>query len=924
MTSNARTRPGRRARPVLAVMTVALMGIACPPASQTLVPDAPIPVEDVTMSNVSPSVETIAHPSGMSILYRPNHATPVAAFQVWVRVGSGDESPSEAGLAHVHEHMLFKGTERRAVGEIARDIEAMGGAINAWTSFDQTVYHIVVPSRFAAEGLDVLLDAVSNSAFDGEELERELEVIQEEIRRSEDMPSRAVSRLLFETVFRTHPYGRPVIGTHESVAAFERDDVLRFFQRWYRPTNMTLVAVGDVDLAVVDEAVGREFGREAHAAVDRIGRPDEPPQDGLRVAVEERTIQDGHLAVAFRAPELSHEDTPALELLAILMGQGESSILFESVQRRARLTNEVYAYLYSPAEPGIFMLGATYSPQDGSVDAHDVLGAITEQVAQLRHREIPASDIRRALTILESDAVYQRQTVQGVAQRMGYFHTVAGGTEFENRLTELARQVTPEQLRSVARRYLTPENMTVALVTPDSVEQQPTEASLGATVQAAFERVDTEVERFELEPDEVGAVRHEFDNGLVVVVQHDRTAPLFSVRAAVMGGLLSEGPEDNGVGNLIAHLLTSGTEARSASALALEVDSLAASLSGFSGRNTVGLRMTALSRDFETAMEVFADALLHSTFPDDEIERTRAEVLSDIAAQADNLGGSAFRMFNEAAYAGHPYERSVLGTAESVGGLDRSELLEAYHRLVQPSRMVVAVVGDVDPERALTAIAGLFEDTAPAAPRALADRPQPTRTGAPVRVGQHRDRQQSHVVLGYPTESMDGPLRYALDVLGAVLGGQGGRLFVELRDRQSLAYSVSAYSSCGLDAGTFAFYVATSPNKVDQALEAIRGEVERLRTDGITEEELARAQRYLIGRRDIGLQRQSARAGYYTFDALYGRGYDHGYAYASRVEAVTTEDVARAARQYFLAEQEIVAVVGPGAESETTDEAADE
>lgn len=902
---------GRRSTPGLGVFTLAALAFACPPATPTVVPDGPLPDQDKPMPIAATDVDRFAHPSGMTVLYQPNGATPVVAFQVWVKVGSGDETGEQAGLAHVHEHMLFKGTANRAVGEIARDIEAIGGSINAWTSFDQTVYHIVVPSRFAAEGLDVLLDAVANSSFDADELGRELEVIQEEIRRAEDMPSRAVSRLLFETVFEHHPYGRPVIGTRESVATFDRADVLDFFQTWYRPSNMTLVAVGDVDRQTVLDAVTREFGNASSPAPRRVERATEPAQQALRVAIETRDVQDGHIAIAFRAPELSHHDTPALELLAILLGQGESSILFENVQRRERLTSEVYAYLYSPAEPGIFMLGASFPTAEGTVDPHRVLEAMTEQVAELRHREIPASDIRRALTILESDTIYQRQTVQGVAQRLGFFHTVAGGVEFEDRFTELARRVSPDDLREVARRYLDVENMSVAMVLPGG-DAVPTAETAASAVRRAYSRVDTAVDHFALVPDEVGAVRHEFPNGLVVVVQHDRTAPLFSVRAAVMGGLLSESEAENGLGNLIAHLLTSGTESRTASALALEVDGLAASLSGFSGRNTIGLRMTALARDFESAMELFSDALLHSNFPLDEIERVRAEVLADIVAQADNLGGSAFRLFNEIAYAGHPYARSVLGTRDSIGGLDRSELLEAYHRLIQPSRMVVAVVGDVDPDRALRAIAALFDETSPAAPRELAARPSPVAPGGPRRVGEHRDRQQSHVVLGYPTESLDGELRYALDVLGAVLGGQGGRLFVELRDRQSLAYSVNAYSSCGLDAGTFAFYVATSPTKVDQAIDAIRLEVERLRADGVTEAELERARRYLIGRRDIGLQRQSARAGYYAFDELYGRGYDHGYDYAERIEAVTPDHVAEAARRYFVSDNEIIAIVGPG------------
>src|SRR3954454_5529279 len=184
--------------------------------------------------------------NGLTVLVEENHAAPVTALQVWVRVGSADELSHEAGLAHLHEHMLFKGTARRGPGEIARTIEASGGEINAWTSFDQTVYHVVVASQFTAQGLDVLADAITQAAFDPQELEREIEVVCEEIKRSLDSPARKLSKELFANAYTRHPYGKPVIGTEESVRSFTREGILRFYRRWYRPENCVVVVVGDV------------------------------------------------------------------------------------------------------------------------------------------------------------------------------------------------------------------------------------------------------------------------------------------------------------------------------------------------------------------------------------------------------------------------------------------------------------------------------------------------------------------------------------------------------------------------------------------------------------------------------------------------------------------------------------------------------
>src|SRR5256886_5507889 len=208
-----------------------------------------------------PGDETLRHrlPNGLTVLVEENHAAPVAGIQVWVRVGSADELPGEAGLAHLHEHMLFKGTARRGPGEIARNIEGCGGEINAWTSFDQTVYHVVVASQFLAQGLDVLADAITSAAFDPDELRREIEVVCEEIKRSLDSPTRKLSKELFATAFTRHPYGRPVIGSEESVRSFTREGILRFYRRWYRPENAVVIVVGDVQEADAVEQARKLF-----------------------------------------------------------------------------------------------------------------------------------------------------------------------------------------------------------------------------------------------------------------------------------------------------------------------------------------------------------------------------------------------------------------------------------------------------------------------------------------------------------------------------------------------------------------------------------------------------------------------------------------------------------------------------------------
>ncbi|MBW2287295.1 MAG: insulinase family protein, partial [Deltaproteobacteria bacterium] len=245
-----------------------------------------------------PDIRSEVLPNGLTVLLQPSHLAPVAEVQIWVNVGSGDERAHESGLAHFHEHMLFKGTARRGVGEVAGEVEGAGGHINAYTSLDVTVYHATLPAAEIATGIDVLSDAVLNSSFEPVEIEREIEVVLEEIRRDQDSPSQVLSEAVFGEAYRVHPYRLPVIGTPESVASFDRDRVRAFFERWYRADNLSVVAVGDFEAEAVLDRVRAAFAN-AEPGAARRERPKEPVQSGLRSGVWARPFERANIELAY-------------------------------------------------------------------------------------------------------------------------------------------------------------------------------------------------------------------------------------------------------------------------------------------------------------------------------------------------------------------------------------------------------------------------------------------------------------------------------------------------------------------------------------------------------------------------------------------------------------------------------------------------
>jgi zinc protease len=855
--------------------------------------------------------------NGLEVILEENHASPVVAFQAWVKIGSADEPAQLGGIAHVFEHMLFKGTKKRGVGQIAQEVEGCGGEINAWTSHDETVYHLVLASRFFDTGLDILADTLMNSSFDPAELERERNVVLEEIKQGIDDPERQAGQGLFQTVFDAHPYGRPIIGTEATVRKLRRGDIVDFFTKYYVARNVTLVVVGDFDTTAARGKIDRAFAPmlEGSAAGPR---PVQPEQTSLRVGGTSREVKEAQLLFGFRTPAINDPDIPALDLLAVLLGQGESSRLNLEVVRNRQCATSASAYLFSARDPGTLVISVALPP--GRVE--DATRAVLEETLRLSLEEVGPEELAKAKTILESDRVYDKETVQGYARKLGFFAAIAGDPDFEERYLAVLQKTSAADLRRAAARYLRVSNMSIYVQTPPNRragQQQDATNKMLARVKTVAQAAETRAKaRFArtkgTEPDADKVYRYVFPSGLKLLVLRDASVPVVALRATWVGGLRYEDERSNGISNMLAALLVRGTKTRSAEQIMNEVEGMAGTLAGYSGRNSLGLQAEFLSRYFERAIDLVADCLLNATFAEAELEKERRIVLDDIRAQEDSLGQVAFRLFHSAMWRRHPYRLDPMGTMQSVAAFTRRKLLNHFRQRYGTSNLTIAVVGDVDPPKVQAKIAALLGGrTEPALERPVVP-PEPDRI-EPVQVFKFMPKEQAHLVLGFQGVSFGTADRFPLEILAYVLSGQGGRLFTEIREKRALAYRVNAFSMEGLDPGYFAVYLASSPENLDEAVKVVRQELRDIADKGVTADELARARRYLVGVHAIGLQRKSALAAALAFHEAYGQGWKAYRQYADNIMKVTAADVTRVARKYFNPEREVTAVVKPPAES---------
>lgn len=850
---------------------------------------------------MKPTLHTLQN--GLKVVLEENHAAPVVSLNALVRVGSADETNPEAGICHVIEHMLFKGTERRKVGEIARDVEAAGGEVNAYTSFDQTVYYINMAKRFVDKGLDILADAIQNPTFDATELTREQEVILEEIRRERDNPGRWIGEILFQKAYPKHPYGRPIIGFDKTVKSFTQDHLFRFYHRWYVPQNVFFIVVGDFKSAELLKKIEAAFAgfKRDHPFLE-APRIAELPQRQATVTIQSDPIQSTYFAFGFHIPEIIHTDIPAIDILSHILGGTTSSRLEQTLRERRRLVQSIYTHAYTPKDPGLLLVGG----QLNATQAPKAFEIFWDEIEKINQAGPTLEEVKRAKLNIRSHEVYEKETVGGQAGKLGYFLATTGDLGFEEKYYQQLQNVTEEEIRQAAQHYLKTKNFSAALLIPKADDQLRWRGNV--------ERALTQtLSRKKIAPAPCATTtpkKIRLSNGVRVILKADHSLPIVAIDVSFLGGLLAETKANNGVGHLMAQCITKGTKQHNALEIAEAVERIAGHLESSSGKNSFGVRLETLSDYLEPGLNLLSEILLSPRFDPKEVEKEKKLTLEAIKNQEDQLASLAFYHFQKTLFPHHPYGMRELGSKESVPKLKPHHLQKWQQKLFCASNMVISVVGDFS-EAELTA---LLEKTFAALPRRQTSFAKPKHDPKPSqrkKVVTYKPKEQAHIVLGFSGPSFLDDDYYAMVVLNTILSGMGGRLFVELRDKLSLAYAITSVFSPGLDPGTFAVYIGTEPSKVSTAIAEIEKELKKIITAPVTEAELEKTKNHLVGTYELELQRNSNLAQLFALDELYGQGFQEVLRYPEKILRISKEDVLHVAKKYIDLNASVLSIIQP-------------
>jgi zinc protease len=844
--------------------------------------------EDAAAINFpSSSAQKWVLPNGLTIIVQEDHSAPVASVQAWCGTGSVDEDEHiGAGLSHILEHMLFKGTTTRSTNQIAQSIQDVGGYINAYTSFDRTVFWIDVPKDGAATALDVLADAMMNSTLPPQEYAKEQEVIRREFAMGMDDPDRMTGQLLFATAYQKHPYRLPVIGQLEVYNQLTQEQVMTYYKTRYVPNNLTFIVVGDVDAAKVRQQLTELFKPYREKSLKPVFIPEEPPQLGRREVHNEFPTELSRLSLAWHIPEITHPDVPALDLLAGILGDGRSSRLYRRVREQSGLAYSVSAFSYTPGDPGLFGIDATVEPKKREAAEQLIL----QMIVELKQNGVSAEELMKAKKTSLSQHLHSLTTMRGQASDIGSNWLLTRNLNFSRDYLAAIQKVTLDDLRRVAGKYLVDQNLTVVSLNP--------KGSLAANQSETKPLSAGEIQKFELA------------NGLRLLVREDPRLPLVAMTAVFRGGLLAETPEKSGITRLTAKTLLKGTKTRTAEQIADQLEAVGGSISSDAGNNSFSLSIDVTKPDWKLGVELLADILLNATMPEKAVAREKEVQLAGIKQEDEQPTTVARNILRQALFNHHPYALRTNGSAESVHTLTQKDLLDFRDRFVVAKNGVISVFGNVNAAE----VKQLFEHvlaTMKPGVLALTDAVPPAQLGHSENVETQKEKTQGIIMVGYRGVDMFDKDRHPLELIDEASSDLGSRFFIRIREQMGLAYFVGASQMQGLVPGLFAFYLGTDPQKIDPVKTALLDEIRKLANEGLTEEELRRAKKKLIGQQQIANQSNDSFGYQCALDELYGLGFDHYKNLEAEVNAVTLEDTKRVAAKYFRDQPYVLATVQP-------------
>jgi zinc protease len=845
-------------------------------------------------------IDQIKLDNELNTLFIHSPGCSAGTVQMWFRAGSALEVNDNQGIAHFLEHMFFKGTPTRPGPQLSHDIESYGGEVNAFTSFDYTCYYINTPNIFLDKSVDILLDMVANPLFGNDEIPSERQVVFEEYRRAMDNPSQYNFIQIQKNSF-SGAYSHPILGREETILHFSQEQIKHFRENHYNLENAMLVVAGDLkDRERLEENI-RSYrlphGKTSHFENFKINNKES-------LNIHDKDIRQATLTICLESPDYLDEKSAGQDLAINCLAHGETSRFYQALVSQTTLCNGIAGSTMYFAHGGVHMLKMNFPvenlPKISKIFMQTIVdsfkdGFKPEELTKIKNQYI-------------SSKIYERESIESYAFGLGHGFAQTGNIFCEDEFIEKIRSASIEDVANgLIEIFKKVSHFTLQV--PKGTVIAPLEKELkkwqGDLKKAALKIKVSSQKKIVTRSDYDSAVLvSELKPGIKLIYRQNKLTPTFVMHSYMKGGQTLETTKNAGTHHLLGRLLTYGYKGVGHEKLKNDLESLSASISGFSGKNAYGVTLHGQTKDFEKLSKHFFGTILTPELPKKFFDHEKKIILRALDNQKEDPVKQAFKSFYKMVFNQHPYSLDLAGTPETIKNFSPVGLKKLHHSHLKKSEIVLTYCGDLDYSTVRQHLLEMIDTLEPR--KAIKKTYKKPKSLLGKKVNLEFKREQTQIIIGASAYSVGQKEDIYLKMISAHLSGQSSELFVEVRDRQGLCYSVSPIHVSGLEAGCWAIYIGSGHDKTEAAIGAIMQILNNLRDHGIEKAEFNRIKKMIDGQNLLGIQTNEDYAQFYSIPVLHGLGLDFPHKNNDAIRSADYDDFQKFLKKFFKKNWNIV------------------
>ena len=819
--------------------------------------------------------------NGQTVVIKEVKTNPIVTIDTWIKTGSINENDQNNGVSHFLEHLFFKGTTNHAPGEFDKILETKGAVTNAATSKDFTHYYITIPSKDFDLAMEMHSDMLLHPLIPRKELEKERKVVIEEIMKDANSPNTLVYDNLVNMLYTQHPYKRKVIGKADIISTIHRDQILDYYNKFYAPSNMVTVIVGDVDSAKALEKVKQDFNSEYKKPV-KNSFPKEKILTSQAKNIAYSDTQTGYMLIGFRGTDVDDKDSYALDVLATILGDGRSSVFYQTIKEQKQLATSISASNTGFKDDGIFYVSATFLPDKCS----KLEQTIFDEIKNIQKNGVTQEQLRLAKNIIERDTYYARESISNIAGEIGYTYVTTDDIKYYDTYIDNIKNVTADDVKKAANKYLGKDKSAVSILLPNTCKEVKISNTAVKNTPAKLISENKNTQKYEL------------SNGATLLLTPNQVNDIIAISIFSKGGEFIE--KIPGTADLTSSVLTKGTKKYSSIDFAKTLEDNGIKIVPSVKPDSFMITVLTTKNEYEKTLELLNEVIDNATLDDYEIEKSRTDKLNAIKKSKDIPLNIAIDNYKNYIFENTPYSISNSKLEKTLPQIQFDDVRNYYSKAFYPKNVVISINGNIDKDKTIDEFTKIFNNK-------KGEKFDYSKYSIPsLKEGKKistsiKDLKTDWIFMGWQTSGLLNKKEYAtLEVIDSLLGsGMSSRLFKNLRDKDGLAYQLGSQYAPNVLKGSFIVYIGTNPQNLDYATKRLQEEVFRLKTEFVGTKELQEAKDKLLGHYIIGQETNLDKATTIGWFETSGRGYQFDDEYVKLINSVTESDIIEVANKYF-------------------------